>query len=446
MKKLIDYKEEIHKCSKCGLCQSVCPVYKITGNDCSVSRGKFIMLNGIIKGDLKLNKNVNKYLDMCLKCNACKDFCPSGIDARKIFLAAKSQYFDNSPSSMFIKVFQSKAPFNLFLNIAKMASSVYRFLKFDKIMKNFYTILLKNSLGKKIILANEFLHMPNCHPELVSGSFQLALADKMLKLTRSCGATPTGSLASPQLCGSLCQDQHDGNIKVVYFKGCVNEFINPRTKIATENVLSKMGVKILPTNFQCCGVPFLSSGNAEQFKKQAIFNLSQIPDDFDYFLTDCASCQNAFKEYEKYIDGVELLKKLEKINQKSINVIDFIVKNTKSIEFSQKTSFTFHKPCHLDNMDFLKEFLAKSKNLEYVEMVDFDKCCGFSGEFAIKNPALSAKISAKKAQNAIDTNADYILTSCPACVLGLTQGMIENKKIIPTLNLIEFLSLAKFVK
>ena len=60
MKKLTDFKEEIHKCSKCGLCQSVCPVYNITGNDCSVSRGKFIMLNGIIKGDLKLNKNVNK--------------------------------------------------------------------------------------------------------------------------------------------------------------------------------------------------------------------------------------------------------------------------------------------------------------------------------------------------------------------------------------------------
>ena len=31
--KLAGYKEEIHSCSKCGLCQSVCPIYKITGND-----------------------------------------------------------------------------------------------------------------------------------------------------------------------------------------------------------------------------------------------------------------------------------------------------------------------------------------------------------------------------------------------------------------------------
>lgn len=49
MKKLEDFKEDINKCSKCGLCQSVCPVYKITGNDCAVSRGKFVMLDGVLK-------------------------------------------------------------------------------------------------------------------------------------------------------------------------------------------------------------------------------------------------------------------------------------------------------------------------------------------------------------------------------------------------------------
>ena len=80
MKNLEDYAGDINKCSKCGLCQSVCPVYKETGNDCAVSRGKFVMLDGVLKGDLKLNKNINKYLDLCLKCGKCSDFCPSGID------------------------------------------------------------------------------------------------------------------------------------------------------------------------------------------------------------------------------------------------------------------------------------------------------------------------------------------------------------------------------
>ncbi|MCM1265973.1 MAG: 4Fe-4S dicluster domain-containing protein, partial [Candidatus Gastranaerophilales bacterium] len=67
MKNLDDFKEEIHRCSKCGLCQAVCPLYEITGNECTVSRGQFIMLDGVVKKDLKMTKNINKYLDLCLK-------------------------------------------------------------------------------------------------------------------------------------------------------------------------------------------------------------------------------------------------------------------------------------------------------------------------------------------------------------------------------------------
>lgn len=411
MKKLTDYKDDIHKCSKCGLCQSVCPVYKVTGNDCSVSRGKFIMLNGVVKGDLELNKNINKYLDMCLKCNACKNFCPSDIDARKIFLTAKAQYFENSncPSSTLIKAFQSKIIFKLFLNVAKMASNTYRLLKIDKIIAKFYPMFYKMGwLGKKIILANEFVTSP---------------------------FTPDVSL----------KQQATQSTKVVYFKGCVNEYINPRTKNAAENILKRMGVKILDTHLplDCCGVPFLSGGNVEQFIKQAKHNLAQLPEEFDYFLTDCASCQNAFVEYKNYIDDEKLLEKIDKILEKSINMNEFILKNLQSIEFNQKTTFTFHKPCHMEDTGFLQKLIEKSKNVEYIKMHEFDKCCGFSGEFAIKNPELSAQISAQKAKNALATNADYILTSCPSCVLGLTQGLIEAGQVNKTsLNVIEFISLA----
>lgn len=410
MKKLTDYKKDIHRCSKCGLCQSVCPIYQITGNDCAVSRGKFIMLNGVLKGDLELNKNINKYLDMCLKCNACKNFCPSGIDARKIFLAAKAQYFQKCPEKKIISFLQSEKVFNLFLKMAGFASNVYRALNFDKLVKKFYPLLNKKCcIQKKIILANEFVSEPN--PKLKKNS--------LIRLS-----FPTKQKS------------------VVYFKGCVNEHLNPRAKAATEYLLNCMGVEILPIDFQCCGVPFLSSGNVQQYKKQALLNISQIPDDYDYFLTDCASCQNAFKEYSNYIDDEVILAKLDKINQKSINVMDYILKNIKSVHFDKSVSFTFHKPCHLEDMSFINELLSKCENVDYKEMKDFDKCCGFSGEFAIKNPKLSSEISAKKAQNAIAAQADYVLTSCPACLLGISQGMIEISDFTPAMNIVEFLALA----
>lgn len=408
MKKLTDYKEEIHKCSKCGLCQSVCPIYEQTHNDCAVSRGKFIMLNGVAKGDLKLNQNISKYLDMCLKCNACKNFCPSGIDARKIFLTAKAEYFKKCPSSFFIKIFQSRLIFNMFLNLVKIASKTYRKIKLDKLARKFYPILNKFELGKKAILANEFISIPN----------------KTLTYNR--------------------KQIKDNISKIVYFKGCVNEYINPRTKNATEVIFKTLGIEVLPIKFECCGMSFLSCGNAEQFKKQAEYNLKKIPEDFDYFLTDCASCQDAFKDYENYFDDPKLLEKLKKVNEKSMNVVDFVMKNVRKFEFEEKISFTFHKPCHLEDMNFLDKFLKKAKGIEYRQMNEFDKCCGFAGEFAIRNQELSETISAQKIKNALETKADYIVTSCPSCILGLNQGLIENFQTNiknSPINFIEFLSL-----
>ena len=93
MKQLVDFKENIHKCSKCGICQGECPIYQVTGNDCAVSRGMFVMLRGCLNGELKLNKNINRYLELCLKCSACSKFCPSGVDAVDIIIAAKQEYF-----------------------------------------------------------------------------------------------------------------------------------------------------------------------------------------------------------------------------------------------------------------------------------------------------------------------------------------------------------------
>ena len=105
MKQLIEFKEEIHKCSKCGLCQAECPIYKVTGNDCTVSRGLFMMLYGVLKGELKMSKVINQYLELCLKCGACAKSCPSGVSAVDIIVAAKAEYFRLHPTEKFITFF-----------------------------------------------------------------------------------------------------------------------------------------------------------------------------------------------------------------------------------------------------------------------------------------------------------------------------------------------------
>ena len=132
MKHLAEYKEEIHSCSKCGLCQSVCPVYKITGNDCTVSRGLFIMLKGVIKGDLKMSKNLNRYLDLCLKCGACSKFCPSDIDVVDIIASAKAEYFKSHFFEKIISFVQKIFFFQAAVSFLRLFSHNMQSKKFEK--------------------------------------------------------------------------------------------------------------------------------------------------------------------------------------------------------------------------------------------------------------------------------------------------------------------------
>ena len=103
MRKLEDEKEKIYSCSKCGLCQSVCPIYNIT------------MLSGFLKGDLKMSKNLKRYLDLCLECGNCTKFCPSGIDVVDIVSLAKAEAFKLNRVERLISKLKKLLIFDLFL-------------------------------------------------------------------------------------------------------------------------------------------------------------------------------------------------------------------------------------------------------------------------------------------------------------------------------------------
>ena len=105
-------KEEIYKCSKCGLCKSVCPIYLATKNEMYSPRGRYIILNNLSEQNKKPSKEFYKNLDFCLNCNLCKDFCPSNIDSAKIFTQLK--YKSNIFYIKLFFIFLNNGPLNFF--------------------------------------------------------------------------------------------------------------------------------------------------------------------------------------------------------------------------------------------------------------------------------------------------------------------------------------------
>jgi len=300
-------------------------------------------------------KNINKYLDICLKCGKCSNFCPSDINIVEVILAAKAEYFQKSLEGKILSIIQSKLIFNTLLNIIKFLFGKQK--KFPK------------------------------------------------KYTQ----------------------------KAIYFGGCIEKF-NPKTSEYIKQLLNNMNIEVVDKSFDCCGLPFLTSGNLKRFSQQAKENIKKIVDtEFDYFVTDCASCQWAWKEYINYIDNAELKSKLENI--KFISIYELIFQ--KGLEFESKEFFTttYHNPCHED-CENVENIIKNIHNTEYKELENKTDCCGFSGLIKPTTWKISKKITKKKKKNILQTNSDFIITSCVGCLINLSIILGFNKKVI---RLIDFL-------
>lgn len=400
MKTLDDLEENIYKCSKCGLCQKVCPIYKATGNECTLSRGKFTLLNGVIKKHIKMNKDVMKYVDLCLNCNACKNFCPSNIDAREIFTSIKAEK-EEKKRNPFSKFVSSYFLLKTALNLAAIAFWFYRLLKINKII---------NKISKALIKSGKF------------GRFLLIID------------TLSGTNIKRRE-----QKTDTAKATIVYFPGCVNKYINNAENNAVLNILEKLNYKVITPNFECCGMSYYSKGQIHEFTNLVNKNLELLPDEFDFFVTDCASCDFTLSKYEEFADQ-KYLEKAKLMREKAVSFANLLAKQENVIKNSKLLNVTFHKPCHFDGD--IKQILNKIENINYIEMKDYDSCCGAAGSFMVKYPQISKDISKEKAKNILATKADIVLTSCPSCVLGLKRGLVnigDTNTIV--MNLSEFIGL-----
>ena len=400
------YSEDIYKCSKCGLCQAACPVFKATGTEGAVSRGKFTLLNAVVQNKLPFSKKISGYLDLCLACKACEDYCPAGIKVEEIIISGR-EYSNSLYGKGFIKkIILSCFNSNVYLSLLALIINIYRILRLN-IISGFLFSGLK-PVNKELFVFNNMVKQEIQYRNL----------------------KPVGK---------------EKDIKLVYFPGCVNSYINPDVKNSVLMVLEANGYNVeIPEGLSCCGIPAKSSGDIQSFIRHAKNNLDRIPSNIDYLLTDCASCGAVWELYKQLPDE-SLSQKAKILAEKSININKFLSQSELFIPESTglKQKITYHEPCHLRHKNSEQDcisLLTKISGIEYIEMEDYNSCCGAAGSFCIYNPEISKKISKEKAVNIINSGADTVITSCPSCKIGLLQGLAGFDKHIKVLQPVEILS------
>jgi L-lactate dehydrogenase complex protein LldE len=93
---------------------------------------------------------------------------------------------------------------------------------------------------------------------------------------------------------------------------------------------------------------------------------------------------------------------------------------------------TYHDSCAALREYGLKneprELLKHVKGLKLVEMKDTNVCCGFGGTFSVKHEAISTAMGEQKVENALETGAEYIVSTDSSCLMH-QNGIIQKQKL-----------------
>ncbi len=404
--------DQLVGCMRCGMCQAVCPVFAQTGREADVTRGKLALLDGLASEMLTDSEGVNEKLNRCLLCGTCQANCPSGVSIMDIFFKARAimtGYFGLSPVKKVIFRGMLKNP-KLFNALTDMGA------KFQGVFTKNADDLLGSSCAR-------------FNAPIIGDRHFKGLADKPLHKIVPELDTPAGK----------------SGIKVALYVGCVIDKVFPHVGEAILEVLERHGVGVfMPSGQACCGIPALASGDNDTFNSLVGMNVDRFRDgEFDYLVTGCATCTSTIKELwptmykgesaRKYDIGV-LERKTMDISQFLVDIIGLKPGN------GDGRTVTYHDPCHLKNglgITAQPRAVIRAAGCDFKEMNEAGTCCGCGGSFNIAHYDLSKKIGGRKADNVVASGADTVATSCPACMMQLTDMLSQKKAGVSVKHVIE---------
>ena len=234
---------------------------------------------------------------------------------------------------------------------------------------------------------------------------------------------------------------------VQLFVPCFIDQLYPDVAFNMVKVLEKVGCTIkYNKNQTCCGQPAFNAG----FWGEAKEVCSKFLQDFEgakYIVAPSASCVGFVKNYySKLFENSSHKSQAEKTASRIFEFSDFLVNKLQIVNFGAtfKGKATYHDSCAALRECKIKteprQLLSNVAGLELVEMNDVETCCGFGGTFAIKFEAISIAMGDQKINNAVDTGAEYIISTDMSCLMHIDGCSKNNHSNLKVMHLADILA------
>ncbi len=236
--------------------------------------------------------------------------------------------------------------------------------------------------------------------------------------------------------------------RVALFVTCIVDQFFPQVGESVVRILRRLGAEVTFNPAQtCCGQPAFNTGFREEAHSVAS-RVLDLFDDADYVVAPSGSCASMVRVFypELFAGEPERLAKLEKLRTRFFEFSEFLVKVLKAEDVGARFAHrvAYHDSCHL-----LRELGIESeprallravRDIELIDLKDYQVCCGFGGTFAVKFPEVSVAMGEDKVRAALDAGAEYLVANDSGCLMHLA-GLIHRQGLpLKTLHLAEVLA------
>jgi len=236
-------------------------------------------------------------------------------------------------------------------------------------------------------------------------------------------------------------------LKVQLFIPCFIDQLYPETAFNMVKVLEKACCDVsYNSNQTCCGQPAFNAGFLDESRAVA----NKFVKDFegaDYVVAPSASCVGFVRNYyPKLFDNAANHNQVKDLGKRIYEFTEFLTEVLKIENYgaSLDAKATYHDSCAALRECRIKEgprkLLDNVRGLELVEMTDNETCCGFGGTFSVKFEPISIAMVDQKIQNALDTGAEYIISTDLSCLMQI-DGRIKKQQLpLKTIHIADVLA------
>lgn len=429
----------IKDCLRCGKCKPVCSTHVPRANLLYSPRNKILSVSLLTEAFLYEEQTrrgvslahfaeLNDVADHCTVCHRCEKPCPVDIDFGDVSVAMRNFLRKAGKKKFRPAVAMGMA----FLNIKD--PNTIKFIRKGLIEWSFKAQRFAHKNAKRLGLIGKQTKNPPATVgtppikeqiiHFINKPLPKAVPSKTARALLNIEDHKTVPIIRNPALGEDTE-------AVFYFPGCGSERLYSQVSLATQAMLWHANVQtVLPPGYLCCGYPqaasgFQDKGDAITTENRVLFH--RVANTLNYLdiktvVVSCGTCYDQLEKYhfEDIFPGCRI-----------IDIHEYLMEKEIKLEGITGQQYLYHEPCHTPmktykSSDVLSSLMGKDVPLS-------DRCCGEAGTFATNRPDIATQVRFRK-QEEIEKNIAAldpqdrdskkpvkVLTSCPACLQGLSR-------------------------